>query len=294
MRGVAAVPAVAPDAALEALSLRDADDVDQLTGREHLDCQRLSELVALELLGLLEPDLADHPHRSHVHLLEQPRRGFRHVLLLRAEPELQGVVAVGVRRPDPDDRAGSGLDNSHLHLTAVVGKHLRHPHLAPDQSLFSRHLSSAFPSSRGRSKPSRCEAPTSDDCGVALLRRREERGGNEADGRFSSAAHSLISTSTPAGRSSFISESTVWGVGSRMSSSRLWVRISNCSRDVLSTCGERSTVHRLMIVGSSTGPTTRAPVRRTVSTISFMERSRRLWSYAFRRMRIFWSALTVT
>src|SRR6266542_4153166 len=49
-----------------------------------------------------------------------------------------------------------------------------------------------------------------------------------------------------------------------------------------------------MMVGSRTGPVTRAPVRRTVSTISFIERSRRLWSYALSRMRIFWSALTVT
>ena len=41
------------------------------------------------------------------------------------------------------------------------------------------------------------------------------------------------------------------------------------------TCGERSPGRRLMMVGSRTGPVTRAPVRRTVSTISFMERSRR-------------------
>src|SRR6185503_20657923 len=41
--------------------------------------------------------------------------------------------------------------------------------------------------------------------------------------------NALISTSTPAGRSSFISASTVCGVGSKMSISRLCVRISNCS-----------------------------------------------------------------
>jgi hypothetical protein len=70
-------------------------------------------------------------------------------------------------------------------------------------------------------------------------------------------------------------ESTVWGVGSTMSRRRLWVRISNCSREVLSTCGERRTVQRLITVGSRTGPATRAPVRRTVSTISFTDRSRR-------------------
>ena len=42
-----------------------------------------------------------------------------------------------------------------------------------------------------------------------------------------------------------------------MSRSRLCVRISNCSRDFLSTCGERSTVQRLIAVGRSTGPATR-------------------------------------
>ena len=44
---------------------------------------------------------------------------------------------------------------------------------------------------------------------------------------------SLISTSTPAGRSSFISASTVLSVGSTMSIRRWWVRISNWSRERL-------------------------------------------------------------
>jgi hypothetical protein len=52
---------------------------------------------------------------------------------------------------------------------------------------------------------------------------------------------SLISMSTPAGRSRRISESTVLGVGSRMSISRLCVRISKCSRESLYLCGERMT-----------------------------------------------------
>src|SRR5439155_7013852 len=66
--------------------------------------------------------------------------------------------------------------------------------------------------------------------------------------------NALISTSTPAGRSSFISASTVCGVGSRMSSKRLCVRISNCSRDFLSTCGDRNTVYLFFIVGNGIGP----------------------------------------
>jgi hypothetical protein len=81
----------------------------------------------------------------------------------------------------------------------------------------------------------------------------------------------LISTSTPAGRSSFINASTVCGVGSKMSISRLCVLISNCSRDFLSTCGERSTVHLLIDVGSGIGPARRAPVRFAVSTISVVD-----------------------
>src|SRR5690606_15011399 len=52
---------------------------------------------------------------------------------------------------------------------------------------------------------------------------------------------SLISMSTPAGRSRRISESTVFGVGSMMSMRRLCVRISKCSRESLYLWGERMT-----------------------------------------------------
>jgi len=50
-----------------------------------------------------------------------------------------------------------------------------------------------------------------------------------------SSSYSLISTSMPAAKSSFIRASTVCWVGSRISRRRLWVRISNCSLDFLST-----------------------------------------------------------
>src|SRR6266850_4672809 len=89
---VATRPAVTPDAALEPLALRHTHDVHELAGRKHLDGQRLASLIALELLGLLEPDLADHAHRRHVRLLEMPGLGLRHVLLLRTEADLKRVV----------------------------------------------------------------------------------------------------------------------------------------------------------------------------------------------------------
>ena len=66
------------------------------------------------------------------------------------------------------------------------------------------------------------------------------------------------------------------------------MRISKCSRLSLSTCGERTTVYLRISVGSGTGPRTFACVRRTVSTIFFVDWSMTSWSYALRRMRIFW------
>src|SRR5205085_7111486 len=87
--------------------------------------------------------------------------------------------------------------------------------------------------------------------------------------------------------------STVCGVGSTMSRRRLWVRISNCSRLFLSTCGERLTVNFSMRVGSGMGPRTWAPVRFAVFTISRVDVSRIRWSNALSRMRIFWPFIAV-
>src|SRR5262249_55918502 len=72
-----------------------------------------------------------------------------------------------------------------------------------------------------------------------------------------------------------------------MSSRRLCVRISNCSRLFLSTCGERFTVNFSIFVGSGIGPRTCAPVRFAVFTISRVDASRMRWSNALSRMRMF-------
>src|SRR5690554_3649182 len=48
------------------------------------------------------------------------------------------------------------------------------------------------------------------------------------------SVYSLISISTPAGRSRRIKASTVLELGSKMSINLLWVLISNCSRESLS------------------------------------------------------------
>src|SRR4051794_9086447 len=92
------------------------------------------------------------------------------------------------------------------------------------------------------------------------------------------AFHSLISMSTPAGRSSRISESTVFGVGEWMSMSRLCVRISKCSRESLSLNGLRITQYTFFSVGRGTGPVMVAPERSAVSTMSRADLSTCLWS----------------
>src|SRR6185503_19616407 len=127
------------DAALEALALGDADDVDQLAGREELRGHDLTDLVALQHLRLFQPDLAHDAHRIQVQLAEDAGLGLGHLLAAGLEAELQRVVAVAVTRADPDDGAGPGLDHRDGDVIAVVPEHLGHPDLAADQSFFSRH-----------------------------------------------------------------------------------------------------------------------------------------------------------
>lgn len=83
--------------------------------------------------------------------------------------------------------------------------------------------------------------------------------------------YSFISTSTPADKSRRIKASIVCGVGSSISRSLLWVRISNCSRDFLSTWGLRNTDQRFLVVGKGIGPDIFAPVLFAVSIISIVD-----------------------
>src|ERR1019366_5616845 len=106
---------------------------------------------------------------------------------------------------------------------------------------------------------------------------------DDADHR---AYSTLISTSTPAGRSSLVSASTVCERVSRMSIMRLCVLSSNCSRDFLSPCGERRSVPSCVLVGSGIGPDTCAPVFSAVRTMSPAAWSITAWSKAFNRIRI--------
>ena len=87
--------------------------------------------------------------------------------------------------------------------------------------------------------------------------------------------------STPEAKSNFIKASTVCGVGSIISINLLWVLDSNCSLLFLSICGDLKTVYLSILVGRGIGPLTCAPVLLAVLTISSVDKSRILLSYAF-------------
>lgn len=61
---------------------------------------------------------------------------------------------------------------------------------------------------------------------------------------------------TPAGNSVFNKKSKIFADVVVISIKRLYKRISKCSLESLSTCGERNTQKRFILIGSATVPVT--------------------------------------
>src|SRR6266550_4389983 len=144
------------DRALEALADADPGDLHLVPGLERLDGHRLADHG---FRGSAELD--EVPVRLDAVLLQVPELALRELPLRdRVERELDGLVAVLLRRLHLDDRTRARLDHGHWRDDPGLRvEDLRHSHLFAQDS-----------------------------------------------------PHSLISMSTPAGRSSRINESTVFGV----------------------------------------------------------------------------------
>src|SRR5579864_773018 len=255
---------MALDHSLKSLAFADANYVYKLFTIEQLDQDTIAGLhrgIAISLNW----HFAHEFHRRQIVLAQVPTHRTRQPRLFHEfnQTNLSGIVSVFGLRFVLSDHAGARLQHGRRAHIALRIEELRHPDFLSQNSCYLCHF--LIPVWRGRPRPRK-------RCG-ALLRLTAE-GGCPYITYLCSLPNALISTSTPAGRSSFISASTVCGVGSRMSSKRLCVRISNCSRDFLSTCGERSTQYLFFIVGSGIGPAICAPVRRAVSTISPVDWSR--------------------
>src|SRR5680860_218970 len=174
----------------------------------HVDELTGSEQVRAELLthgvrrGIRGADLEQVTAWRDACFVEVPGHRLGHLAAVDlTETELYGVVAVRLGSADLRDHVGAGRDHGHGHDAVVVIPGLGHPEL-------------------GAQKPT--DVPFK-------------------SAHWNSGLQSLISMSTPAGRSRRMSESTVFGVGSMMSMRRLCVRISKCSRLSLYLWGERIT-----------------------------------------------------
>src|SRR5580704_336457 len=249
VRSVTATEVPPLDAALKAFAFADPGNIHQLANFEVIHQNSIPWLGFILRIG--NSKFADISQRSDTSLLEVPGHRFVHPLRLDEldQSQLHCVVAIFVFRPPLHYHARAGLQHGARNRRAVFGEYLRHAKFYSEYSVDRHFVRSFFRDLNSRTYLPACSRPKA-----------------------------LISTSTPGGKSNFISASTVSGVGSRMSISRLCVRISNCSRDFLSTCGERKTVQRLIVVGKGMGPATSAPVRFAVSTISRVDWSRIRWS----------------
>src|SRR6266550_2489013 len=235
--------------ALEAAALRDAADFHAITfGKD-----RHRDRAAGRRCFARDVEAADDPRRRlDAGLFRVTRECLGGVLrFLRAEAELHTAVEHG------DHGARPRLDHRDRHMRAGRGEDARHSEFSSDQPVHSDPIAM-----------------------------RVWVGAQHAAPLHHVSYSTLISTSTPAGRSSLVSASTVCERESRMSIRRLCVLSSNCSRLFLSMCGLRSTVHLFVLVGKGMGPLTCAPVFSAVRTMSAEAWSMTAWSNALSRMRI--------
>src|SRR5918996_2009344 len=221
---VVAVGTVARADTGEAVPLHDAGEALALAGADDIDdlpgLEQLDrELLAQGVLGRVgRAQLDGVPARGDPGLVEVALHRLGDLARVgRAVGDLHGVVPVGLWRADLGHDTRPGLDHRDRDDTVVFVPDLGHAELLAEQAL---------------------------------------QAGLDVSSHRWRVLYSLISMSTPAGRSRRMSESTVFGVGSMMSMSRLCVRISKCSRLSLYLCGERMTQYTLFSVGSGTGPAT--------------------------------------
>src|SRR5882724_5966445 len=241
-------------AAAEMMPLHYARKTAALAHANHVDLVLGLELIHQHLVAGLgiaiartQRELPQVAHASHPGLLEVARFRLVDALFLDVlhQAKLHRIIAVGSGRLALHYHARTSLQQGDRDYLSIRPEDLGHA------DFFAKNTCAHISKSFCNSKTPRLSPRLSVSASI-----------------FSYFPNALISTSTPAGRSSFISASTVCCVGSRISSNRLWVRISNCSRDFLSTCGDRSTQYLFFIVGSGIGPAICAPVRFAVSTIS--------------------------
>ena len=123
-----ALEVVALDVAGEALTLRNARHVDQVTGGKQADVERLADLVVVHAV---HAELADRRDLGQVAQLAALGLGQA---LAGLDAELHGRVAVTQRGTQAGDRVGLHRHDADRHHRAVVLEDGGHADLAPNQS----------------------------------------------------------------------------------------------------------------------------------------------------------------
>src|SRR5690606_27517604 len=292
--GAPGAEVVALDGAGEALALGRARDVDLLALAEHLGLELGARGEVAEFVGRIEAELPQDAPGFDARLGEVARLRLGHAVgTAHAVGHLHRYVAVGLDGLDLGDAVVRHVEHRHGNRLAIVREDAHHADLASHKAkahclLQSRLRLAGCVYARSPMAPGPCPVlpPLSGSrlnqwaSPDGAARKKTEiiacrtMPGEPLAVRRSGPRYAPVDcwteilTSTPAGRSSLVSASMVLSVGSTMSIRRWWVRISNWSREVLLTWGERSTSKRSRRVGSGTGPRTTAPVRLAVSTIS--------------------------
>src|ERR1700736_1369509 len=213
------------DHSLKPASLADADDVHKLFALKNLHQHARPNLQAVAAITVaLERHFAQEFHRRKIVLRQVStlRLGQSRFLHKFDQADLSSLVTVFRRGLMLRNHAGPCLQHRDRANIALGVEQLRHADfLAQNPCNLDCHFLIPRP------------AWLVDYSATAIGWGSSAFAGSQPPGASSylcSFPNALISTSTPAGRSSFINASTVCGFGSKISSRRLCVRHSNCSR----------------------------------------------------------------
>src|SRR6267378_715220 len=137
VRRIAAAVMPALYAALKTLALADAADINEFAGLKILHQHAVADFRLV--LRFLDAHFLQHLHGRDVGLLEVPGHGLVDALRLDEfhEPQLRGLVAVGLLRPALYHHARPRLKNGAPRQRAVFQEDLRHPQLDSDDSVDS-------------------------------------------------------------------------------------------------------------------------------------------------------------
>ena len=224
VRSATGLEVVTLDDAGEALTNRVSGHIDLFTDREDFDAQ---SLASLEFGDLISINVKFFKRRTgfNAGFGELARKSLRHAAgTAGTKRDLDRVVTIGSFRLNSCDSVVRHIEHRHGNGNTFLRENARHADLATNKAKLITHYflhpGYDWPGPLLKNTTNRALAAKK-RCDFNPIQNFLQPGWFKAD------YSTLILTSTPAGRSSFIRASTVLSVGSMMSIRRWCVRISN-------------------------------------------------------------------